>query len=116
MKKDKRLESKRRLLHIVEALELVRLHVQDVDETKFCNHALINNAVLFQCTIIGEAILHVEQEILDKHSYPWHRVRAFRNLIAHEYFNVKMEAVWRIVQHEFPQLKDLILHVLEQEF
>jgi uncharacterized protein with HEPN domain len=116
MKKNKRLESKRRLEHIVQALETVELFIASEDEKSFCKHTMLNNAVLFQFSVIGEAIMHVEQEILDKYAYPWYKIRSFRNFIAHEYFNIKLEAVWVIIQHEVPPLKQKILHMLKHEF
>ena len=76
----------------------------------------MNNAVLFQFTVIGEAIIHVENKKPDKYDYAWFKVRAFRNMIAHEYFNVKMIAVWKIIKQDMPQLKVVVEQILQNEF
>lgn len=76
----------------------------------------MNNAVLFQFTVIGEAIVHVANEKLNKYDYPWFRVRAFRNMIAHEYFNIKLIAVWKIIKQDMPQLKLIVEQILQNEF
>lgn len=76
----------------------------------------MQDAVLFQLTVIGEAIQHVEDEILMKYDYPWYKVRSFRNLIAHEYFNIKMSAVWQIIEKDLSGLKEQLLIILAKEF
>ena len=85
-------------------------------DTSFCRSNLIDNAVLYQFSVIGEAINHVEDEKLDKYDYPWHKVRSFRNLIAHEYFKIKLIAVWQIVQKDLPKLKEVVNQILSTEF
>ena len=85
-------------------------------EKHFIVDKSLNNSILFQFSVIGEAIKHVEKEILDKYKYPWHKVRAFRNLIAHEYYNVKLDAVWKIIRNDVPELKRVIRTILKNEF
>ncbi len=41
----------------------------------------------FQFSVIAEVINHVDSNFLVKYDYPWHKVRSFRNLISHKYFN-----------------------------
>ena len=116
MKKDSHIESFKRLQHIVEAIAEIHKYVLNETETSFCQSKLIHNAVLFQFSVIGEAIIHVEDEKLEKYDYPWHKVRSFRNMIAHEYFNIKIIAVWKIIENDLPILKDVISQILANEF
>ncbi len=60
--------------------------------------------------------LKVEGSILDKYEYPWYKIRAFRNLISHEYFNIKMEAVWEIIINDLPELKSIIDIIINKEY
>ena len=116
MKKDKQIESRKRLEHILKAIESIETYSKNKSEKAFCTDSILNNAVLFQFSVIGEAIIHVEEEKLKKYNYPWHKVRSFRNLIAHEYFNIRLAAVWRIIKSDMPELKDVIRDMLEKEF
>ena len=77
---------------------------------------MLHNAVMMQFIIIGEAIIHVENEKLEKYNYPWYKVRSFRNMIAHEYFNIKLPAVWKIIENDLPKLKEVVERILEKEF
>ena len=114
--KDKHLESKNRLEHIEKAILLIEKFVEGVDGKFFAENDLLHNAVLLQFIIIGEAISCVEQEKIVKYDYPWYKVRSFRNMIAHEYFNIKLSAVWGIIQKDLPELKKMIQTILKKEF
>lgn len=116
MRKDSHLESFKRLQHILEAIAEIQKYVLKETATSFCQSGLIHSAVLHQFFVIGEAINHVEDEKLEKYNYPWHKVRSFRNLIAHEYFNIKLNAIWKIIQNDLPKLKEVINQILAKAF
>ena len=108
MKKNKYNENINRIRHIKRAIVLIEKYVSNQTENSFYANNIVHDAVLFQFTVIGEAINHVDKAILDKYDYSWHKVRAFRNLIAHEYFDIKMDAVWFIIKKDLPELKVFI--------
>ena len=114
--KDKRQDSKTRLEHILKSLNEIERFTRKCSKKKFISDDLLNSAVLFQFSVIGEAIIHVEPHLLNKYDYPWYKIRAFRNFIAHEYFNIKMSSVWNIVVKDLPELKGLIFIILKKEF
>lgn len=114
--KDSHLESLMRLRHIAEAINKIQKFSAHETIGSFCENELVHNAVLFQFTVIGEAINFVENEKLDKYSYPWYKVRSFRNLIAHEYFNIKLPAVWLILENDLPELQTVIAKIIQNEF
>jgi len=88
--RDQRLDSHQPLLHISKAIDDIFKYVSDETVNTFCEKDIIHDAVLFQFSIIGEAINFVDAEILEKYNYPWYKVRSFRNLISHEHFNIKL--------------------------
>lgn len=114
--KDSHLESLKRLQRIEQAIAGIQKYVEDKTVNSFCENDIIHDAVLFQFTVIGEAIKHVENKKLEKYDYPWYKVRSFRNMIAHEYFNIKMLAVWQIIEADIPKLKKVIQTILKNEF
>ena len=114
--KDKQIDSYWRLQHILKAIISIENFINDYSEGKFLSDSLISSAVLFQFSMIGEAIIYVDESILNKYEYPWYKIRAFRILIAHEYFNIKLSAVWRIIKEELPKLKALVELILKNEF
>ena len=114
--KDNNLESLKRLQHIEHAIETIQNYMKTATKESFCENSLLHDAVLFQFSVIGEAIIHVENEKLDKYDYPWYKVRSFRNLISHEYFIIKLTAVWQIIKSDLPALKHTIKLIIKNEF
>ena len=114
--KDKRIQTRERLAHIREAIHQIEVFIQDIDKQAFLNHQLVSSAVLFQFSVIGEAIGHIDENILRKYDYPWHKVRAFRDLISHVYFQIKLDAVWDIIVNDMPGLRQVIETILKGEF
>ena len=114
--KDSKLDSKERLTHIRKAILDIERFLSGVEEITFMENDLIQSAVLMQFVVIGESIVHVDNSILSKYEYPWYKVRAFRNLIAHAYFNINMNAVWEITSRDLHELKTVIEMILQNEF
>lgn len=114
--KDNGKESQERLAHIKKAVSEIEIFTLNVSKNDFLNDNILSSAVLFQFSIIGEAIIHIETSLLDKYEYPWYKVRTFRNLISHEYFNIKLDAVWDIIVNDLLQLKQIIEKIINDEF
>ena len=114
--KNQKVDSYERLAHIQKAINMIEVFIRDTNKEAFLNDQLVTSAVLFQFSVIGEALVHVEEDLLSKYEYPWHKVRAFRNLISHVYFQIKLEAVWNIIVKDLPELKQLIETILKNEF
>ncbi|MEO7210743.1 MAG: HepT-like ribonuclease domain-containing protein [Chitinophagaceae bacterium] len=114
--KDPHEESRERLLQIERSIAAIKQYVKGKTQNIFCTTAILHDAVLLQFVIIGEAIVHVENDLLNKYDYPWYKVKSFRNMIAHEYFNIKLPAVWKIIEMELTPLEVLIKQILKNEF
>jgi uncharacterized protein with HEPN domain len=114
--KDSHVESKQRLLHMEQAIAAIEKFTTGESQQTFCTNEMLHYAVMMQFIIIGEAVVHVENEKLDKYDYAWYKVKSFRNMIAHEYFNIKLPAVWQIIENDLPQLKEAVQAMLKNEF
>jgi uncharacterized protein with HEPN domain len=69
------------------------------------------------CELIGESATHVEPELRAK--YPeidWAGIKAFRNILVHEYFGVEWDRVWLVAFEEIPKLLKQIREILSREF
>jgi len=105
-----------RLRHISDAISKIKSYTKELDRTGFYNDTRTNEAVLFQLTVIGEAVLHVDNALLEKYQYPWYKIRALRNVITHEYFGIKLDKIWNTIIHDLPELKDKIEQIINKEF
>jgi uncharacterized protein with HEPN domain len=63
------------------------------------------DAVIRNLTVIGEAAYRLPDEFKDRHpEIPWHRIAGLRHRVVHDYFDVDLDLVWKIVENELPQL------------
>jgi uncharacterized protein with HEPN domain len=114
--KNSHIESHKRLQHIEHAITDIEKYIANEDIHSFCKNDILHDTVMLQFIIIGESINHVENGMLEKYNYPWYKVRSFRNLIAYEYFNIKLTAVWQVIVADLPKLKEIIQTILKKEF
>ncbi|MBX3444106.1 MAG: DUF86 domain-containing protein [Planctomyces sp.] len=58
---------------------------------------MLRSAVERQVEIIGEAARRVSREFQDKHpEIPWRPIQAQRQVLAHEYGEIKHDRLWRV--------------------
>jgi uncharacterized protein with HEPN domain len=114
--RDSRITAKDRLLHIQQAIAEIETFTKEASRESFLNNSVLINATLFQFTVIGEAIIHIDNDILEKYDYPWHKVRGFRNFIIHEYHAIEFRIIWEAIKKDLPELKKMIELILAAEF
>ena len=108
--------NKERLLHIAEAIDKINAYTGNMSYTSFLEDSKCNEAVLFHLSVIGEAIVHIDEEVLEQYPYPWHMVRAQRNVITHQYFGIRMDKIWSVIVNDLPELKEVTNEILNNEF
>ena len=71
------------------------------------------DATLRNLELIGEAATHVPAELrLLAPGVPWRSIVGTRNRLAHAYLGIDTDAVWDIVSHELPLLRDALTALL----
>lgn len=72
------------------------------------------DAVVRNIEIIGEAAANIGTEYQRQYSdIPWNEMKAIRNILAHEYFGIDKEIIWKTIQDDLPPLKRRIEKILE---
>ncbi len=76
---------------------------------KFETDELLQNAIMHQIQIIGEAARKLSQEYKSAHhQIPWRMIIGMRNRLVHEYFDIIPERVWDVVQNNVSELIQII--------
>ena len=105
------------LTDIVEAADAIVEFVAGLDEAAFYQDANTQSAVLQKLIVIGEAAARLPQKFRDQYSsIEWRDIVAFRNILVHSYFSVKIDIVWETIQHDVPALRRQIVRILEQDY
>lgn len=106
------------LEHIVEAIERIYHYLEDSSEIDFLDDKKTQDAVVRNFEVIGEAAHNIEtfHSIFAETNaeVPWEFMYAMRNRIAHGYFKVDFELVWKTIHEDLPELHQLISQLLTQ--
>jgi uncharacterized protein with HEPN domain len=86
------------LTHILEAIERIEEYVSDLDEMAFLENKLVQDAVIRNFEVIGEASNNIEKrfpEFVTSHpELPLASAYQMRNAVAHGYFKVDFEILF----------------------
>lgn len=107
------LGDKQRLLHIRDAIDNIFSFTKGMDEGAYISNIMVQSAVERQMEIIGEAVNSISEELKEKHTdVEWYKIKAFRNVIAHEYFGISKKQVWNVIASDLTRLKTSIEKIL----
>lgn len=102
------------LHHMLDAVDTVEEYLLGVDEAKFKNTRLIQDGVIRQIEIIGEAARHISKDIRKTYpEIPWQDVAGMRDKLIHDYFGVDIEKVWDTAKGDLPILRKQVLGILK---
>jgi uncharacterized protein with HEPN domain len=102
-----------RITDILDAISTVEKYIKGMTYEDFKADRKTVDAVVRNLTIIGEAAVHIPEEICRlRLEIPWTEMRAMRNFVVHEYFGVSDKILWDTVQTDlsplFPALKEMV--------
>lgn len=102
--------------HILEAIGRVDAYTDGLNEAEFLAETLVQDAVLRNLEIVGEASRNIERRFpqfaADHPELPLALAYQMRNVVAHGYFEVDMEIVWKTVKRDLPALAGQVRTVL----
>ncbi|MDP9194017.1 MAG: DUF86 domain-containing protein [Acidobacteriota bacterium] len=100
-----------RLLHIRDAIQRIRSYVTDRDS--FLTQPLIQDAVIRNLEVIGEAVKVLGPEIrMQRTEIPWSDIAAMRDRLIHGYFAVDLDLVWDVVADRLGSLEAAVESLL----
>ena len=104
------------LWDMLEAAKEITAFLKGIRYDDFVRSKMIRSAVERQLMIVGEAAKRVSEEFQEKHpEIPWRQIIGQRNVLAHEYGDIKVERVWAAATINVPALlKALETLVLEE--
>jgi uncharacterized protein with HEPN domain len=101
------------LQHILDAISRIEEYIQDIKYKDFMGDHLIQDGVVRQIEIIGEATKRLSAEIMIRYlEIPWKDIAGMRDKLIHNYFGVDLAAVWDTVKKDIPALKNALKKIV----
>ena len=105
------------LSHIIEAMDRIAIYTDDMSETSFLKTTMVQDAVIRNLEIIGEASHKIETNFTQFASahpeIPFAFAYQMRNAITHGYFKVDLEIVWRTIETDLLNMRDHVKRAIQ---
>ncbi len=73
---------------------------------------LIQDAVIRNFEVIGEAANRLSPPTRENAAETWRKVIAFRNRLIHGYWSIDLVLVWDVISNDLPNLKQEVARLL----
>jgi uncharacterized protein with HEPN domain len=102
------------LQHILDACRQIEVYVSPINEGRFKQESLYQDATMRQLEIIGEAVKRLSEELRRNNSHvPWRYIAGMRDKLIHHYFRVDLDQVWLTATGDIPVLRAQIERILQ---
>lgn len=101
---------------ILDAADKIARYLSDVDRERFEADTLIQDAVIRNLEIVGEAAKHLDDRA--RAAIPgveWRKIAGMRDILAHDYFGISVGIVWDAATAKIPELAAAVRASLAKE-
>lgn len=100
-------------------MERIRRYTDDMEEVGFFHNEMVQDAVIRNFEVIGEASRNIERDYPDfvaAHTeLPLLFAYEMRNALAHGYFKVDLSIVWKTIENDLPNLEQKVQAVIQDQ-
>lgn len=105
------------LLHILNSISRIQSYLEQIEgEESFNSNFLIQDAVIRNLQIIGEATKKLNQDFREKYpSIEWRKIAGMRDKLVHDYFGIDLLSIWKVCKNTLPLLEKDLVEILKKE-
>lgn len=102
------------LEHIAECISKIESYTKGYTEKDFLGNQMVQDAVIRNFEIIGEATKQLSNDFREKYSQvEWKKIAGMRDKLIHDYIGVDLWAVWAVVEDIIPEFSISINTILK---
>lgn len=91
---------------IIDCIRKIEVYTRGLTYERFQNAELVQDGVVRNLELIGEAAKHIPEDIRMQHPHiEWKKICGMRDILVHEYFGLDLELIWDVVATKIPALK-----------
>jgi len=103
------------LNHIYDACSQISKYLENIDYDNFQKNRLLQDAVMRELEIIGEASKNLSEDFRNKFpDIPWRLMAGMRDKLIHGYFSIDVIEVWNTAKRDILDLKKKLKLVFNQ--
>jgi uncharacterized protein with HEPN domain len=104
------------LVDIYQSIQSIFKYSINVDYESLENNEEKQDAILRRLTIIGEATKKLSVDFREEHnSIPWKKIAGMRDMITHNYNEIDLKQVWKVITIDLPSLYEYLTILLESK-
>jgi uncharacterized protein with HEPN domain len=112
---DAKPDDRTRLLHMLEAARQALTFIAGRNRIELDTDHMLRRAVKDCIQEIGEAALHVTDEVRERlPGLPWNKIVGMRHILVHAYYDLENDAIWKVATQDLAVLATEIEKVLGQ--
>ncbi len=102
------------LRHILDSTNRIALYLKGITEQEFEHNEMLQDAVIRQIEIIGEATGRISEDLQKVYpDVPWQKAIGMRNKLIHDYLGVDIRVVWLTATTDLPPFRQHIVGILK---
>jgi uncharacterized protein with HEPN domain len=95
--------------HILKSIKNILEYTKDLNEQGFSASTLVQDAVIRNFEIIGEASKKVSEKFKKvNQEVPWKEMAGMRDKLIHDYIGVDTDVIWKTIKEDLPGLKNML--------
>ena len=102
------------LYDIIECCDRVADYINGVREEDYQLNQMLQDALVRNIEVVGEAVKNLSPELTEAHpQIAWSQIARMRDKIAHHYFRINLDVVWKTATDDLPLLRPQIKAIYE---
>jgi uncharacterized protein with HEPN domain len=95
--------------HLLRSINNILEYTKGINKKVFSNNNLVQDAVIRNFEIIGEATKKVSDVYKQTHvEIPWKEMSGMRDKLIHDYIGVDIVVIWKTIKEDLPPLKKIL--------